>query len=532
MNITKALGPILGLAAAIGVAACGGGSSGGDGSNGNPTGNNPPAGGPVGVTAIGTITGFGSVFVNGIKYEVEANTVVAIEDEPETMGDDSALRVGMKVHVEATDDNGVRTAQSIEYDEDLKGPIESITANVDDPTIGTFSVISQTVTVDVNTTFDDDIGNNDGITGIDFRDLQVGMVVEVSGYPTQDGFVATRVDRELDGSGNDPSMGDPSVNGDELEMKGFVETVAGDLASITVNGVVFAVDTGTLLDDGLVLGPDLVGLFVEVKADIVGGEYLARKIEREDDFDDDEGEFEIEGVLQSVDTAATPDTFTVNGITVPVSSAASLESLVGMHVEIEGSFDANGILVLREAHQEAEDNLRTEDLVATVDTTGLAFTTRLGLTISPTGGSRVRDDAADGGDHLTPAQFIGRLQQGDRIEARGVENGSGDVVWSDVSRGDDVGSNNDFECRLRGPVESITGDANAFSLVIHGVTVETGRTQDHDFKSDGDVAIGRAEFFGRLQPGSLVEAQSFDGDAYCMPGLLDARQVEFERADG
>ena len=530
MTKQRLIGPVLGLAAAMSLAACGGGSSGSDSSN-NSSGNNPPSGGPVSVTSIGTITGFGSVFVNGVKYEVVSSTRVSIEDEPEMMGDDSALRVGMKVSVSAIEDGGIRTAQFIEYDEDLKGPIESITPDGNDPTIGTFSVMSQTVTVDANTTYDDDIGNNDGIAGIDFRDLQVGMIVEVSGFPTDGGFLATRVDRELEADGSEPSSGDPSVDDDELEIKGFVDAVAGDLSSITVSGVVFLVDMNTVLDEGLVLSEDLVGAFVEVEADVIGGDYVARKIEREDDFDDDEGEFEIEGILQSVDTGASPNTFTINGITVPVNDASSLQAFVGMHVEIEGNFDSNGVLILREAREEVEDNIRTEDLISSVGVANGNFTTRLGLVIEPTGSSRVEDDTSDDGDHLTPAQFVGRLQQGDRIEARGFGDGSGGVVWTGVEREEVFGNNDDFECELRGPVESISGDANAFSFVIQGVTVETGRVQDDDFRDENEFAIGKAEFFGRLQAGSVVEAESFEGDEFCMPAMLDARQVEFEGID-
>jgi hypothetical protein len=529
MNKQRQIGPILGLAAAISLAACGGGSSGNDAAN-NPAVNNPPAGGSVNVTSIGTITGFSSVYVNGTKYEVDSSTRVSIEDEAETMGDDSALRVGMKVSVSATDDNGIRTAQSIEYDDDLKGPIESITPDGNDPAIGTLSVMSQTVFVDANTAFDDDIGDNDGMAGIDFRDLQVGMIVEVSGYPTDDGILATRLDREIAADGTEPSIGDPSVDDDELELKGFVDAIADDLSSITVNGVIFLVDMNTMLDAGLSLSVDLVGAFVEVEADIVGDDYVARKIEREDDFDD-EGEFEIEGILQAVDTSASPNTFTINGITVSVNDASSLQAFVNMQVEVKGNFDANGVLVLREVHEEEEDNIRTEDLVASVNTTNGTFTTRLGIVIEPTGGSRVKDDTSDDGDHLTPDQFIGRLQAGDRIEARGVDDGSGGVAWTGVEREELFAGNDDFECELRGPVESISGDENSFSFIIQGVTVETGRVQNDDFKDDDEIAIGRAGFFSRLQEGNVVEAESFEGDAFCMSGMLDARQVEFEGID-
>ena len=151
--------------------------------------------------------------------------------------------------------------------------------------------------------------------------------------------------------------------------------------------------------------------------------------------------------------------------------------------------------------------------------------------IEPTGASRVEDDTSDDGAHLTPAQFIGRLQQGDRIEARGFDDGAGGVTWTGVEREEVFGNNDDMECVLRGPVESKSGDESAFSFVIQGVTVETGRVQNDDFKDDNDFAIGKAEFFLRLQEGSIVEAESFESDEFCMPGMLDAREVEFEGID-
>lgn len=534
MKFTRLIGPSLGLAAGLALAACGGGSS-----SGAPTGNtpSPPAPAPTAVTAIGSITGFGSVYVNGTRYEVEADTIIDIEDEAESMGDDSRLRLGMKVRVEGRDDNGQRSASRIEFDEDLKGPIESITPDAADPAFGMFSLMSQSVTVDARTVFDDDIGNNDANPGIGFRDLQVGMIVEVSGFPTADGILATRVDRELDAIGGNPDVGQPGVDGDELELKGFVDNIASDLASITVSGVVFIVNGVTIFEDGLQLNDDLRGVFVEVKADVAGAEYVAVRVEREDDFGDGNrnGEVEFEGVLQSVDTNATPNTFTIDGITVPVLDASSLAGLVGMRIEIKGSFNTDQVLVLREAEQDVEDDVRTEDLVEIVDINSATpnFTTRLGLVITPTGMSRVRDNAGDNDDdNLTPAQFVNRLQMGDRIEARGFENVDGSVTWTGVERDEQAASTDDFDCELRGPVTSIQGDATSFSFDIQGVTVSTDRVSDNNFEGANDQPIGRAAFFADLREGVVVEATSFDNGASCMTGALDAREIEFEPADG
>lgn len=536
MKATKLMSRLTLLGFAVTLAACGGS---GGGSGGSAVGNNPPpTSGPTGVGVVGTITGFGSVYVNGIRYEVDGNTVVDIEDEQEVIGDDSGLQLGMKVHVVAEDVNGVRTAERIEYDDDLRGAIESITPDGNDPSIGSFTVAGITVTVDADTVFDDDVGNNDGNPGIDLGDLAIGMVVEVSGYPTDSGFLATRVDREFDENGNDPEVGRPDVDDDELEIKGFVDEIAMDGSSITVGGVVFLIDGNTQFDDGLMLNDDLLGVFVEVEADIVGNDYVAVEIEREDDFDgDDDGiddyddEFEIEGVLQAVDTTSTPNTFTINGLTIPVTDASSLEALVGLYVEIEGSFNADDVLVISESKQDDEDNVRFEDLVSTVDIDNGSFTTRLGFTIAPSGSSSVDDEAADdSNDHLTPQEFVNRLQIGDRIEARGYADANGELVWTGIERDERAGENDDFECELRGPVEAIDGDAASFSFVIQGVTVLTDMVQNDDFK-DEDIVLGREAFFDRLTVGSIVEAESFEGDAYCMPGMLDAREVEFEEDD-
>ena len=75
-------------------------------------------------------------------------------------------------------------------------------------------------------------------------------------------------------------------------------------------------------------------------------------------------------------------------------------------------------------------------------------------------------------------------------------------------------------------MESVDGDA--FSFVILGVTVTTGRMEEDDFQDDEDDSIGRDEFFNRLAVGTIVEAESFEGDAYCMEGMLDATEVELE----
>ena len=527
---------VLSTGLAISSYGCGGGNS----SAANPPAAAPANPEPTAVTSSGVISGFGSVFVNGVKHEVESDTVVAIEDEAESVGDDSALRIGMKVRIRAVEgEDGVRIAERIEFDEDLKGPARDVSPDPDDPRLGTFVSIGQIVVVDARTVFDDDVGDNNGDGSIDIRDLEIAngeIVVEVSGLPNEDGVVATRIDR-VNGS-----AGVPGTDDDEFEVKGFVDSVAADGSSFAINDAMFLVVEGgsaTLFDDGLSAGAELVGVFVEVKADEnAAGELLAVRVEREDDIgdrnddgriDDDDrfGRFEIEGILISVDTSVDPNVVVINGTTLAVVDASSLTNLEGTRLELKGSFNDSGALVLQETKVETEHSVRTEDRVAETDPDAGTITTRLGLIIMPTGDSGVEDDAADSdtGDHLTPGEFVARVQMGDYLEARGFPNSDGSVTWRRIERDDD----GDLECELRGPVDSINGtDAMSFDFVIQGVTIDVSQiTSDGDFGGGG-----RQRFFDSLDVGDVVKAESDDQGVGCINGTLTARKVEFEDDDG
>ena len=76
---------LAGIAAAV-MLGCGG--SGDSGTAGN-----------TGITTVGALTGFGSVYVNGVEYETDE---AEYEVEDEAAFDDSALKVGMVVKVKGS----------------------------------------------------------------------------------------------------------------------------------------------------------------------------------------------------------------------------------------------------------------------------------------------------------------------------------------------------------------------------------------------------------------------------------------------
>lgn len=176
----------------------------GDGPGIGGTGNY--AGGPgIGGTGIvGTITAFGSIFVNG--YEIDYPDDIAIGYKGGSAAAD-ALKVGQVVAVEAIGDGeGTRlTARSIGVRYQVAGPVERI-----DSQSNSLVVLGQTV----------DMAAIDPST--DVSQLAVGDSIDVSGLRRDDGVIsASRIDRAR--------VGEPAL------LRGTVSEI--DENGFTVNGL-------------------------------------------------------------------------------------------------------------------------------------------------------------------------------------------------------------------------------------------------------------------------------------------------------
>ncbi len=482
---------VLGAAAvAVLLTACGGG--GGGGSTTTPPANNPPPANPPpsggvdrGGLAIGTITGFGSIFVNGVEYETD-QAQITVDDNP---GMESDLAVGHVVIVTGTvsDDGLTGDAETVVFEYDVEGPVQGI-----DAAAGTMIVAGQTILIDADTVFDDDIvpPSLDGLAVDDF--------VEVSGFFDADGaLVATRIEKD-DG-------------GTEVEVKGVVANLDAGALTFTIGGL--TVDySGATLEDFDAGGP-ANGDFVEVKGTSFGpnGELIATEVEaEEDDFVGDDGdEVEIEGFITSFVSA---EEFSVNGR--PVMTTAQTEFENGMaadlalnvKVEVEGEFNASGVLVADKVQFKLGGDLRVSATVEAIDT-GAGLVTVLGLSVRVSETTQLEDDSE------ADVTFFGLddLAVGDFVEVRGAVDPemSADILATRLERDDDEG-----EVELRGFVDSV--DTVARTLVVLGVTITTD-PGDSDFD----------EFFDRVAVGDLVEVDGIQvGD-----GVIEADELEFEDDD-
>lgn len=476
------------------VTACSGGNSGAvstatsDGSNDSDNSTTKTSS-----TFDGRITGFGSVIVNGVHFEVD-NANILHDGAPITEED---LKVGMIVRLSGSvDADGVNgTAVEIEFDEEVKGVISSI-----DVANGSFIVLGQTVTVDEDTVFDE--------TTLDT--LAVGNLVEVSGLVDADGLLrASLVELEKASVGSD----------EEIEVKGVVRSHNSATQQFMLRNLTVDYSAAELSDfpDGMIQDGALVD--VKATAGAAGDVLAAVKIEYEerDEETEEEGEEKtLEGLVTAISSASE---FTVNGQTVLLTDATEFEDgsagdiYLNTKIKIEGSYNADGVLVADEVELRRRGDTKLDAVVESVDTETGTFTV-LGTSIRVTP-STVWEDESDEGD-----QFIslGALITGDRIKIRGYYDTEGTLVATAIER-KDMDDEDEFE--LEGPVSGLVVNS---SFTVLGITVSFD--SETEFELDDKVSL--EDLFVGLAEGDEVKVE---GTMISSTELV-ASSVEVKSEDG
>jgi hypothetical protein len=435
-----------GLASVLLLVACGADQVAGIQGSGTPVASS--------VTSVGTITGFGSVFVDGVEYGTSA-AQIRLDDQA---GTESQLRVGQVVTVRGTlDPSGTTgTASEITFVADVKGPVGQV-----DLAAGRFTVVGQTVRVTGATLFDDSIAELAGLTA--------GAVVQVSGFTSAAGeVVASRID--------------PSAS-TEQQVKGTVQsldaagrtfrinTLTVDYSGATVNGTL--ANTASVIVRGNVVSA--TGVLVASRVQATGGSGPAAN---------DNGR--IEGLITSYTSNAD---FAVNGqrVITDASTQFSLQGLtlaVDLPVKVRGTFNADGVLVASrvEARQNALGMIRgTVDAVSTANNT----LTVLGVGVATSATTSFEDRSQE-----RIRQFgLSDVRAGDYVEIRGIGGTSTGVTATLVQR---TRPENHVH------VQGVPANVAEPTFTVLGVQVMVN-AQTH-FAGPGGQARGREQFFN--QPGS------------------------------
>ncbi len=434
------------------------------------------------VVSRGLITGFGSVYVNGVKYRT-GGTRFTVDDDN---GVESDLRVGMIVTVRGSRDSDVSgSATHISYDNELKGPVASIVYDTPDPVdanTATMVILGQTVTADRDTTVDDD-------GGLTFSNIQVGDVLEVSGFVTGTGLMATHIELQ--------------DNDLEIEIKGVIENLTAN--SFEINGFPVSYDGTTKLDDISALAE---GLYVEVEGQLdgLGTTLIAEEIEGEDEgLDDDMDEAEVEGAIYDYDSAT--NTFKIQGQQIDATGAELYPSTLvladDLIVEAEGHI-VNGVLLAEEIEQKGK-KIKIYATLSAVNGDSIGFTFNSIEILARVNHQTELEDEITDTDIL-----LSDLSIGDFVEMEAFDDGSGVINAVEVKR------KTVDEIRIVAPVS--TWDELAQNVELLGIEFDLSAAT---YEDDNNQIIPAATFYGSLSAGEFVKIKDADSNGVFEQAELD-----------
>lgn len=480
--------------AAGSLTACGGG---GDGGTSTAT--------PTSTTSVGTITGFGSVYVNGVRFDT-SSAVYYVDDDDAF--DDSALGVGMKVKVKGTKnpDGTTGTAYAIYYDDDLDGPID----NLSDVDLNTksFTVFGQLVIVDSTRTVFDDVS---------FDTLNNGQDVEISGYYEGERLIATRIELEDDAD-------------DDHEVKGVIANYDGtnrfDLRLPSGTLVPVITNSNTFYDPDLSAGLSN-GLYVEVEGLWNGSALVAAKIDEEDDLlDDDDDDVELKGTLSGDAESG----WFVKGIKVILTSAtrydpAGLEGnlVAGMEVEVEG-YMQNGALVAEEI-EAYEDDIEIEAPVLSVSydplnpksgNVTLQLPNGQTLVVITNNATLFKDDSNQDLNDDGSFSLNELASSGEFVEIEAYLAGDGSLIATTISREDEIS-----DTEVEAPVEAFVPYE---SVTVLGITWTV--SPQTEYQLDDNVRDA-ATFWNTIAVGMEIEIE----DDVPADGIADKLELDVTSDD-
>jgi len=475
------------LAGAIMVSACGG-----DGSLGVAEGI-----GGSGFISSGTVTGFGSVYVNGVKFETDSAIFDVEDDLNKTQAD---LRIGMVVQVEGTinPDGVTGTATGIQYSDDIEGPISSIEENLD-LTEKTLTVLGKTVIISKTDT---------AYEGVIYADITQGNVIEVSGFEEFGGTLRASYIELKSTSFNSTSI---------IEIKGDIENLSG--TSFTVQGINVDASGANISDLSTGLQSNVL---VEVKGtyNSTTNTITATEVDAEsNDLSDEADEVELEGLI----TSYTSNTdFKVNGITIDANSAiftpASPVFQLGDKVEVEGTM-LNGVLIAMEVEVRGGNAEASAPIGTTIDTINNNFTMLLAgqsITVQLTAATRIEDDDGVADDYIS---LINSLYENDFVEVRGFESDVNTITATQIKR-----DSEDKDIELQGKVTAYDLDT---SVTVLGVEfpVDVSSTE-YEAADDVTTFLSHSDFITAAPIGTvvnIVDKKEIDNNGV---GIADEVEIE------
>ena len=459
-SVTKPLMWFLALLLVALAAGCGGGGGGSTSAGTGTTG-----------TSTGTVTAFGSVYVNGVKYDT---TGIPIRVNG-VSGSQTDLSVGDVVTVTGTSNGTTGVATNIEYWADVEGPISAV-----GPAANTLTVLGQTVIVNNTTVFD---GATTGLAGV--TPLAMNNMVEVSGFRDSNGaIVASRIEKKSTTF---------SANVTEIEVKGTVSNLIATTFAIGGLTVNYASAPAGLVN----------GVMVEIKGTAASssGPLNATVIEIEDSVEQGVtasggSRAEVEGYVTHYVSSSN---FKIAGQTVNAASATfengSAANLADSHVkvEVEGTLSGGVLMASKVEFEQSstiEPNIEVEGSVGAITATSI---TLLGQTFTYNAQTQMEDKKTGTAEPLNIGNVLTRIMPGNPVSVRGYKNSSGNLIATRI----------ELNAGTKTTMQGALGALASPNLTILGVTVTTSIATT--FKAAGGSPSNAATFFATTALGTIVK---------------------------
>lgn len=445
------------LVSAMVIAGCSGGETGtgltdqtGQTTNGPGV---PDSGGKQ--VVVGEITGFGSVFVNGIEFETGSSTV-RIGNNP---GSESDLAVGMVVAVygDVDDSRQTGTAGVVAFENEVEGIV--LANNYP----ASLNVMGQIVIFDNDTVFESNIP---GVTSI--KDISKKDHVEVSGFSTNTGTIyATRI----------TVTGNKRV-ADSYVVRGRIESLSLDNRQFLIGGMSISYDAATVM---AMDGPLHDGLLVKVVSTqaINGNQPLyAQRIKalaaRDYEKPGAAAAIEMEGVVTS---GLAGDQFQLNDLIVQLNDDTQLRNgarsdiVTGQKVKVMGSILADNALHAERINIVKTSQLEIKSVIESIDYMTNKLTV-LGKVFSVNSMTIMKHD------RMNPSEAIfnlAYLSPGDAIEIKGYADPDSDgFIATSLERGTNQTAG------IEGVIDNIQGDV----LHIQSIAINISQLPPGQFKAD------------------------------------------------
>ena len=363
--------------------------------------------------SVGSITGFGSIWVNGVRYDVSEASFV--RDGAAATGQ-SDYRVGEIVTITGSiNTDGVSgKAVTVEFNDVLEGTLSNI-----DLSAKSLEVLGNTIQTDALTVFH-------GFSLL--SDLQLGNVLEISGgYNAQGEIRASSITLKDQVFTDGVSM---------LEVKGMVSDV--DLSAQTFRLGQLLVDYSMAALE-LPLGMPVNGQYVEVESNLApqGNLIIASEVEsyEESSVFESGQELELEGFVTSF---TDPQHFSVSGQSVITNASTRFENgaladiRLNSFVEVEGYIDDQGVLLADEVSIKQSSSEESMELEGYISAMSLADSELMisGATVFVDNSTILLDETGEEGFSIR----FSDLSVNDFIEVKGVFLGDGRLLALRIDR--------------------------------------------------------------------------------------------------